>query len=130
MPEEWKFWTYKEYYNDCRKFAKSLEHLNVGCFKIVNVLGFNSPEWFIASVGAILAGSITAGIYTSNAPDACHYVSHHSKAEVVVVEGNKQLEKYATMASNLPDLKVKNDSVHYIFNQYLIPHILNMKLFT
>jgi long-chain-fatty-acid--CoA ligase ACSBG len=33
-------------------------------------------------------------------------VSHHSKVEIVVLEGNKQLEKYAQTATKLPKLKV------------------------
>ena len=72
------------------KFAKSLE--SVGCkkFQVVNILGFNSPEWFIANSGSILAGCIAAGIYATNLSDACRYISDHSKAEVVVVDGNKQ----------------------------------------
>lgn len=28
----------------------------------VSILGFNSPEWFIADLGAILAGGLAAGI--------------------------------------------------------------------
>ena len=34
--------------------------------KAVCILGFNSVEWFVADVGAILAGGIAAGIYTTN----------------------------------------------------------------
>jgi long-chain-fatty-acid--CoA ligase ACSBG len=75
-------------------------------FKIVNILGFNSPEWLIANNGAIFASAIAAGIYATNSPDACHYITQHSKAEVVVLEGNKQLAKYADVPKkDLPSLK-------------------------
>ncbi len=116
------------------QFAKTLIHLNVANFRIVNIIGFNSvslfalvlafvfnaffyffflpsfllysqPEWFIANTGAIIAGCIAAGIYTTNNPEACHYVSEHSEAEIVVVEGNKQLAKYAVPGLSLPHLK-------------------------
>ena len=60
----------------------------------------------IANCGAILASSIPAGIYSTNLSEACHYISSHSKCEVVVVDGNKQLQKYAAMTKPLPDLKV------------------------
>lgn len=53
----------------------------------------------------MVAGCISAGIYTSNLADACKYISEHSKAEVVVVEGNKQLKKYTKISSELPCLK-------------------------
>lgn len=42
VPEDWKFWTWSECYQDCRAFAKSLIHLDVKPFHIVNILGFNS----------------------------------------------------------------------------------------
>jgi long-chain-fatty-acid--CoA ligase ACSBG len=99
-------WTWKEYYADCCKFAKTLIHLNVGAFKIVNILGFNSPEWCIANNGSLLASCIAAGIYATNSPEACHYISQHSKTEVVVVDGNMQLKKYASSAkADFPFLK-------------------------
>jgi long-chain-fatty-acid--CoA ligase ACSBG len=48
---------------------------------------------------------IAAGIYSTNTPDAVHYISEHSKGEVVVLEGNKQLSKYTEMTKDLPCLK-------------------------
>lgn len=72
----------------------------------MNIIGFNSPEWFIANCGSIFAGGIAAGIYTTNLPEACKYITDHSRAQVVVVEGNKQLAKYVSIASSLANLKV------------------------
>jgi long-chain-fatty-acid--CoA ligase ACSBG len=79
----------------------------IGCnkFDVVNIIGFNAPEWFFANFGAIAAGCVPAGIYTTNNPEACQYISDHSKAKVVVVEGLKQLEKYCGICQNLPNLK-------------------------
>ena len=55
LPKEWNHvWNWKEYYDDCCKFAKTLIHLDVAAFKITNILGFNSVigifillVWFI-----------------------------------------------------------------------------------
>jgi long-chain-fatty-acid--CoA ligase ACSBG len=103
---EWKYWTFAQYWEECVTFAKALVHLKVDSYKIINILGFNAPEWFIASNGAILAGCIGAGIYITNTSEACHYISEHSKAEVVVVEGNHQLKKYLKFnEATLPHLK-------------------------
>jgi len=52
----------------------------------VNIIGFNSPEWNIAFYGAICANFISAGVYTTNASDACLYVAEHSDAEIIVIE--------------------------------------------
>ena len=106
LPNDFTSLTWDEYYKNCCMFAKSLIHFKVDTFKIVNILGFNSVEWFIANNGAILGGCIAAGIYTTNISEACLYISEHSKAEIVVVEGNKQLAKYADIGRRLSYLKV------------------------
>ena len=54
---------------------------------IINIIGFNSPEWVIADVGAIFAGGIAAGVYTTNGAESCLYQAVHSQAKVIVVEG-------------------------------------------
>jgi long-chain-fatty-acid--CoA ligase ACSBG len=105
LPADWKTWTWTEYYADSIRFAKSLIHLNVDMFKISNIIGFNSPEWLIANNGSIAAGCIAAGIYTSNIAESCLYITAHSKAEVLVLEDNKQLMKYAGKGAETPNLK-------------------------
>ena len=72
---------------------------------IINIIGFNSPEWFFSNYGAIMAGGIAAGIYATNQSDACQYISKHSEAKVVVADGLSQLEKYYSIAKELPHLK-------------------------
>jgi len=52
-----------------------------------------------------LAGCVAAGIYSTNSPEACKYITEHSKAEVIVVEGNKQLAKYADIGNSMPHVK-------------------------
>jgi len=42
VPDQWKFWTWKEYRDDCMRFAKTLVHLGVDKYTVVNILGFNS----------------------------------------------------------------------------------------
>lgn len=105
LPDEWKVWTWKDYSNDCNAFAKSLISLDVKMFKITNIVGFNSPEWLIANTGSIMAGCVAAGIYTTNLPAACQYISNHSQAEVILCEDNKQLEKYSQIMGELPHVK-------------------------
>jgi len=102
---EWTTWTWRQYYDDVNKFAKTLLHIGFGAHHAVNIIGFNSPAWFISNVGTIFAGGIAAGIYSTNIPSACKYITEHSEAEVVVVEDRKQLEKYLPFVNELPHLK-------------------------
>ncbi|GMH77067.1 hypothetical protein TrVE_jg6822 [Triparma verrucosa] len=102
---KWKSWTWNEYRGEVDRFAKSLISIGFEAHDSVNIIGFNAPSWFFANMGAIAAGGVAAGIYTTNLPEACKYVSEHSKAKVVVVEGNKQLSKYLQIAKDLKNLK-------------------------
>ncbi|XP_038632592.1 long-chain-fatty-acid--CoA ligase ACSBG2 isoform X2 [Scyliorhinus canicula] len=103
--EQWKKITFKQYYNECRDAAKGFLKLGLQRFHGVGILGFNSPEWFIADIGAILAGGLAVGIYTTNSPEACHYVASDCEADILVVENNKQLQKILQIQDSLPHLK-------------------------
>lgn len=98
-------WNWGQYYMEAMKFAKSLVKLNVSQRSSVNILGFNSPEWFFSFMGAIMANSIASGIYLTNGPDACHYQADHSEAEVIVVDTNEQLKKFTSQLDKLPRVK-------------------------
>ncbi|XP_046871703.1 long-chain-fatty-acid--CoA ligase ACSBG2 isoform X1 [Hypomesus transpacificus] len=102
---EWIALTWREYYNQCRVAAKGFLKLGLERFHGVGILGFNSPEWFIADIGCILAGGLAAGIYTTNSPEACQYVAENCEANVLVVENHKQLLKILQVKDQLPHLK-------------------------
>lgn len=103
--EQWKSMTYSEYYKSCRTAAKSFLKLGLERYHGVGILGFNSTEWFIADIGAILAGGLAVGIYTTNSPEACQYVAENCQANILVVENNKQLQKILQIQDKLPHLK-------------------------
>ncbi len=52
-----------------------------------------------------MLGAVSVGIYTTNAPDACHYVLHHSESMLCVCQGGKQAEKIYGIRNQLPNLK-------------------------
>lgn len=39
------------------------------------------------------------GIYTTNSPEACQYVAENCKANIIVVENHKQLQKILQVSS-------------------------------
>lgn len=101
----WIQWTYQQYFSDTQKAAKALIKLGLEPLHGVGILGFNSPEWFIANNGAIFAGGFSVGIYSTNNADACKYVALNSQCNVIVVENNQQLKKILQVWDDLPDLK-------------------------
>ena len=56
-----------------------------------NIIGANKPEWFFAFIGTVFANCLPAGVYSTNSPEACHYVVKHSDAEIIVCENKTYL---------------------------------------
>jgi len=102
---EYTMWTYKQYYDDVWKAAKSFIKLGLEPYHGVGIIGFNSPEWFISDIAAIFAGGFATGIYTTNSPEACQYVAESCEANIIVVENDMQLQKILKVRDSLPHLK-------------------------
>lgn len=98
-------WTWTQYYNDCRSFAKSMHKLNITERSAVAIMGFNSPEWVIAFWGGIMYNCVNTGIYSTNEADAVVYQSDHAEAEVAVVETAAMLDKFIKNSDKMPRLK-------------------------
>ena len=45
------------------------------------------------------------GLYTTNSPDACHYVLENGSCQIVVVENETQLQKILQVKDRLPELR-------------------------
>uniref|UniRef100_A0A4W4DR88 Long-chain-fatty-acid--CoA ligase ACSBG1 n=1 Tax=Electrophorus electricus TaxID=8005 RepID=A0A4W4DR88_ELEEL len=103
--DKWEKITFSEYYHLSRMAAKSFLKLGLERFHSVAILGFNSEEWFLSAVGAVFAGGLMTGIYATNSPEACLYVASDSRANVIVVENQKQLDKILQIKDNLTHLK-------------------------
>lgn len=113
---KWKVYTFGEYYDDCVRFGKSLLHLGVNRFDGVSIIGYNSPEWIIADIGAILSGCTACGIYATSSPSASEHIVKDSGSAVVVCDGLSQLEKIIAIQKNLPKLKAL-----VVYNLTVIP---------
>ncbi|KAK9889339.1 hypothetical protein WA026_004614 [Henosepilachna vigintioctopunctata] len=97
--------TYKQYLHQIRTCAKGFLQLGLEQHNAVCILGFNSPEWIISNMAAIFAGGIATGIYTTNSPEACYHCANVSRANIIVVEDEKQCAKIREIRHRLPHLK-------------------------
>lgn len=100
VPSSWS-----EYANQVRQATKSLMALGFEPGNIVNILGFNTPEWVILDLAGMLAGGASAGIYTTNSPAECKYILEHSEAPIALLEDESQWEKIKQIREDLPTLK-------------------------
>jgi len=93
--EKWTSWTYKQLYDECRQVAQGFVSLGFEQFDTVNVWGFNSPEWFMACLGGILAGGKVGGIYPTDTPEAAAFKVIHSGGSIVAVDDYAKATKIA-----------------------------------
>lgn len=103
--KQWTTVTYRQYEEKVHHIAKAFIKLGLKARHTVGVLAFNCPEWFYSELAAIHAGGIIAGIYTTNSPDAVYYVLQSSRANLVIVDDAKQMEKIHQIKHKLPLLK-------------------------
>ncbi|XP_034354066.1 long-chain-fatty-acid--CoA ligase ACSBG2 [Arvicanthis niloticus] len=116
--KKWDTLTFSQYYEVCRKVARSLMKLGLQRFHGVGILGFNSVEWVVAALGTILAGGLCVGIYATNSAEACQYVIKQANVNVLIVENDQQLQKILSIP---PD---KMETVKAIV-QYKLPLLEN-----
>eukprot|EP00755_Sulcionema_specki_P002706 Sspe_Gene.119068::Locus_114002_Transcript_1_2_Confidence_0.600_Length_812::g.119068::m.119068/K15013/ACSBG; long-chain-fatty-acid--CoA ligase ACSBG len=101
---EWSEWTMSQYRTEVLSVARALVAVGFQVHDAVSILAFNSPEWFFAALGAIHAGGLAAGIYTTNGTAACRYIVEHSKSKVVFTDP-EYLPKITEACASLPFLK-------------------------
>ncbi len=101
----WQTYSWKEYREHARLAARGFISLGLEPGAGVAIIGYNCPQWFFSDIGAILAGGIPAGIYTTNSPEQCAYIAAHSEAPIAVVEDAKQLEKFKEAWADMPKLQ-------------------------
>uniref|UniRef100_A0A0P4W6D2 long-chain-fatty-acid--CoA ligase n=2 Tax=Scylla olivacea TaxID=85551 RepID=A0A0P4W6D2_SCYOL len=101
----WKYWTYKEYFEESKTVAKAFIKLGLDRFHGICIMGFNSPEWVIANYGAVFAGGLSTGVYTTNSPEACRYLADSCDAQIIVVEDVTCLNKFLAVKRFLPSIK-------------------------
>ncbi|MBS2014080.1 MAG: AMP-binding protein [Deltaproteobacteria bacterium] len=101
----WRTMTWSAYGKDIRRAAKSLVKLGVQPGKGVSLIGMNCPEWCIADVGAILAGGMPAGIYTTNSPEQVRYITDHCEARVSFADTPQQVAKFVAEKDRMPLLE-------------------------
>lgn len=102
---DWRSITYNEYHQLILSAAKSLITLGVEAAKGVCIIGFNSPEWFIADLAAITVGAYASGIYATNTAESCQYICNHCNAQIVFAENPSQVAKFIQIKKDIPNVK-------------------------
>jgi len=98
-------WTYSNYIEDVLMASKGFIALGLEPLHSVCILAGNNPEWVISNLAAVHARGFGTGIYQTNSANACQYVADHSRANIIVVDDEAQLQKILAIKHKLPKLK-------------------------
>lgn len=101
----WQEVSWKQYYENVRRFGLGLTALGFGRGDKINILSEDRPEWLYADLAAICVSGISVGIYPTSSPYECEYIARHSDAKVWVVEDEEQLDKALEVRGNLSNLR-------------------------
>ncbi len=101
----WQTTSWRDYREQVRQAARALMALGVAPRQCITITAFNCPEWFLSDLGAIHAGAIPVGIYTTSTAEQSRYIVHHCEAGVAVVEDAAQLAKVRSVWPELPHLR-------------------------
>ncbi len=101
----WRAHDWSTYAGGVRAVGRALMSLGFEPGQRVCILGFNRPEWVLMDLGAMAAGGVPAGIYTTSSPAEVQYIVHHTEAPVILVEDHGQWNKVKAVRDQLPALK-------------------------
>eukprot|EP00347_Sterkiella_histriomuscorum_P000024 403377473 len=79
-------YTWDQFFDKAMLFAKALHQLGIKEKQCVSLMGYNSPEHFIALMGTYMANCITTEIYLTNGPESCYKQIVHSKSKIIICD--------------------------------------------
>jgi len=102
--DAWEAITWRAYGELVERFARALLAAGLERGDRVAILGFNCVEWVVADLGAMAAGCVPVGIYTTSSPEQCAFILEHSGARVIVVDDAARLATVEAIRDRLPSL--------------------------
>lgn len=120
--------TYTELYSQMRGFAAGLQALGVKPESKVSLFSENSPRWFIADQGIMMAGAVNAVRSSDADKDELLYIYENSDSNTLVVENLKTFQKLRSDLESLPvhlvvllsDENPPEDNLHIVNFEQLI----------
>ena len=94
--------TYAELYQKLQQFAAGLQALGVSPDDKISLIADNSPRWFIADQGSMLAGAANAVRSAQADKNELAYIVRDSDSSTLIVENQKTLDKIRSFCDEIP----------------------------
>jgi len=95
-------WTYAELFQRLQAFAAGLQHLGLTPEQCIAIFADNSPRWFIADQGSMLAGAVNAVRSAQADRQELLYILQDSGSRALIVENQQTLKTLAIDPEDFP----------------------------
>ena len=107
VKEEGKFVpvTYQELYHKVKSFGTGLLHIGIKKFDRVGLVSENRLEWMISDMAIIHLRAADVPCSGNSSHNDIYFKLHHSDANAVILEGEKQFINFYQVKEKLPEIK-------------------------
>jgi long-chain acyl-CoA synthetase len=97
--------SWRTFYDELRRVAKSLIALEVGPGDKVDILSYSNYRWVLADIALATIGSCAVGIYHSLLARDVEFIVNHSDGVLVFAEDAGQVEKLRSIRDRIPKIR-------------------------
>ncbi len=101
----WQEYTWKDYYENVKRFALGLKSLGFQPGDKICIIGDNEPEWYWAELASQCLQGVAIGIFVDSLPEEIKYIVSHSEAIFMVVRDQEQTDKIIQIREEVPRIK-------------------------
>ena len=101
----WQTISWEKYGLQARNTGLALYSLGLKKGEVVSIASEGNPEWLYTDMGAIGAGGISSGVYTTDSAAQVKYLVNDSKTKFYFAENEEQLDKILEVRSECPTLE-------------------------
>lgn len=101
----WKITTWNDLGRSVRQAAMALKDYGLKRGEVVCVLSPTTPAWVATDLGVLSAGGISAGLYTTEAPEQIQKALQECRCRIVFAGGGEQLDTLLQIRASCPSLE-------------------------
>src|SRR5215472_8708511 len=104
-PEQWEAISSEEMLRRVAGLGTAFVELGVRSGDRVGLFARYCPEWHTADLAISGSGGVTVPVYFNESPDRMTYILNHCGAQIVLICGAKQLQRFLAVCGQLRDVQ-------------------------
>ncbi|WP_328459690.1 AMP-dependent synthetase/ligase [Actinoplanes sp. NBC_00393] len=97
--------TWRELRDEVAVLSRGLADLGLRSGDRMLIQMSSRPEHWLVDLAAAHLGAVPSTVYATLSPEQLAYLARHSAAEIIVLEGEKELERWRPLLADLPQVR-------------------------